>query len=250
MIPEADVFRLCVGLLLKAQVFQAPLEARPNIADFLQSVVEQSFYPAGTAFEIAPDAWTHAEHCLAGVYELRSSSRLPRVRPLPAPRDFRRYLACNGYAFLRRAWAERAATGRQPSSSGLNRVARHSAEDQPSAVPYALVDAAELKPFNAEALWLVEGLWQREGVGIIGGTAKGVKTWLALDVAFSIASGTNCLGEFRVQDAGPVLLRCAENKQESLSQRLRGMYASRALSPEALPHRIQFVTDRMRIDTA
>ena len=45
--------------------------------------------------------------------------------------------------------------------------------------------------------WLVETLWAEEGVGIVGGAPKCCKSWLALDLALSVASGTPARAQSR-----------------------------------------------------
>ena len=40
--------------------------------------------------------------------------------------------------------------------------------------------------------WLVQGLWSDQAVGILGGEPKCCKSFLALDLAVSVASGTPC----------------------------------------------------------
>ena len=59
--------------------------------------------------------------------------------------------------------------------------------------------------------WLVEGLWMREAVGIIGGEPKCGKSFLALDLAVAVAAGIPCLRHFQTQQSGPVLLYAAED---------------------------------------
>ena len=59
--------------------------------------------------------------------------------------------------------------------------------------------------------WLVQGLWSDQAVGILGGEPKCCKSFLALDLAVSVASGTPCLRRFAVQRSGPVLLFPAED---------------------------------------
>ena len=46
--------------------------------------------------------------------------------------------------------------------------------------------------------WLVTGLWSEEAVGIVGGEPKCCKSFLALDLAVAVASGTACLRHFPV----------------------------------------------------
>jgi hypothetical protein len=56
-----------------------------------------------------------------------------------------------------------------------------------------VVRAADLDEPDPTRRWLIESLWPRAGVGIIGGPPKACKSWLRLDVAVSVASGTPCL---------------------------------------------------------
>ena len=44
-----------------------------------------------------------------------------------------------------------------------------------------------------EQRWLVAGLWSEQAVGIVGGEPKCCKSFLALDLAVAVASGTPCL---------------------------------------------------------
>src|SRR6201982_3699893 len=71
--------------------------------------------------------------------------------------------------------------------------------------------------------WLVQGLWSDEAVGILGGEPKCCKSFLALDLAVSVASGTPCLRRFAVQRTGPVLLFPAEDSLVVVRRRLEGI---------------------------
>ena len=63
----------------------------------------------------------------------------------------------------------------------------------------------------AEQRWLVTGLWSEQAVGIVGGEPKCCKSFLALDLAVAVASGTPCLRHFAVPHPGRVLLYAAED---------------------------------------
>ena len=76
--------------------------------------------------------------------------------------------------------------------------------------PLPVVQVAAIEQRDGPA-WLVEGLWAEEGVGIVGGAPKCCKSWLALDLALSVASGTPALGTYAVPRAGPVLVFAAED---------------------------------------
>lgn len=118
--------------------------------------------------------------------------------------------------------------------------------------------AADLTPTDASPPWLIEGLWARAGVGIVGGAPKCCKSWLALDMAVSLASNTPCLGAFTPQDPGAVLVYFAEDSQSIVKGRLDGICARRELDLEALPiHvitaptlRLDLERDRVRLNEA
>lgn len=71
--------------------------------------------------------------------------------------------------------------------------------------------------------WLIEQLWIREGAGIIGGPAKGYKTWLGLEMCVAVASGMPCLKRFAVTDPGPVLVYLAEDALPQVKKRVEGL---------------------------
>ena len=83
--------------------------------------------------------------------------------------------------------------------------------------------------------WLIRGLWAEGAVGCIGGTPKSGKTWLALEMALSVASATPCLGRFPVPHRGTVLLYAAEDSAEALRDRARELASARGLDLEGLP---------------
>ena len=77
--------------------------------------------------------------------------------------------------------------------------------------------------------WLVEQLWTQQGVGFVCGSPKSSKTWLALDLALSVASGSPALGQYPVSTAGAVLLFAAEDAPAMVRSRLAGMAHQRGL---------------------
>jgi AAA domain len=79
---------------------------------------------------------------------------------------------------------------------------------------------------SPEQRWLIEGLWGAEAVGIVGGEPKCCKSFLALDMAVSVASATACLRRFPVARAGRVLLFAAEDAPSIVRQRLEGICAT------------------------
>jgi len=77
--------------------------------------------------------------------------------------------------------------------------------------------------------WLVEQLWGDSSVGVIGGAPKCSKTWLGLDLALSVATGTPCLGRYPVPRPGPVLIYLAEDALVSVRERVEGIAQHRGL---------------------
>jgi AAA domain len=87
----------------------------------------------------------------------------------------------------------------------------------------------EIKSAESAHRWLVEELWGASAVGVIGGAPKCAKTWLGLDVALSVATGTACLGKYAVPQPGPVLVYLAEDALPAVRERIEGMTRHRGL---------------------
>ena len=95
--------------------------------------------------------------------------------------------------------------------------------------PLPVVRVAELRAAEDAPRWLVDGLWGANSVGVIGGAPKCAKTWLGLDLALSVASGTACLDRYAVPEPGPVLVYLAEDALPVVRQRVAGMARHRGL---------------------
>ncbi len=101
-----------------------------------------------------------------------------------------------------------------------------------TALPVRLAHQLEARP--EEERWLIEGLWSAEAVGIVGGEPKCCKSFLALDMAVAVASGTPCLRRFPTVQRGRVLLFAAEDSASVVRQRLAGIAAATGVALEAL----------------
>jgi hypothetical protein len=101
-----------------------------------------------------------------------------------------------------------------------------------TALPVRLAHQLEIRP--EEQRWLIEGLWSAEAVGIVGGEPKCCKSFLALDMAVAVASGTPCLGRFPTVRRGRVLLFAAEDSLAVVRQRLVGIAAATNTTLDAL----------------
>lgn len=103
--------------------------------------------------------------------------------------------------------------------------------------------------------WLIRSLWGRAAVGIIGGAPKCCKSWLGLDMAVSVASGTPCLDRFQVDAQGPTLVFLAEDALPMVRSRIDALCRHRGLDIAALDlHvitapvlRLDLATDQQRL---
>lgn len=98
-------------------------------------------------------------------------------------------------------------------------------------LPYCRVHTIEER---RDAGWLIESLWLRDAAGLIGGQPKCCKSWLGLDAAVSVASGTPCLGRFAVTEKGPTLVYLAEDQVSEVRARVEGICKSRGLDVATL----------------
>jgi hypothetical protein len=113
--------------------------------------------------------------------------------------------------------------------------------------PLPVVRAADLDVPVHQQSWLIERLWTHQAVGIIGGSPKSGKTWLALDMAVSVASGAPCLGTFPVSSPGPVLLYAAEDSAATLRSRVETLSRLHKVDFERLD--VHMITvDSLRLD--
>jgi RecA-family ATPase len=87
----------------------------------------------------------------------------------------------------------------------------------------AVCRAARLAVQPQTRRWLIEELWADEAVGIVGGEPKCGKSFLALELAVSVASGMPALGRFAVPHPGPVLLFAAEDPLHVVRERLEAI---------------------------
>jgi RecA-family ATPase len=97
-----------------------------------------------------------------------------------------------------------------------------------------VVRVGEIRSEDNAQRWLVEGLWGSSSVGVIGGAPKCAKTWLGLDMALSVATGTPCLGKYAVPESGPVLVYLAEDALPIVRERVQGMTRHRGLDLAAV----------------
>lgn len=76
--------------------------------------------------------------------------------------------------------------------------------------------------------WLIENLWVDKSRGLIAGNPGVGKTWIALDMLMSVASGQPCMGKFAVKQ-GAVLLVEEEASELNLARRVHALARARGL---------------------
>jgi len=97
-----------------------------------------------------------------------------------------------------------------------------------------VVRACELQIQPPQERWLFEGLWGRTAIGLIGGPPKTCKSWLGLDMAVGVASGTPALGHFPAALQGPALVYLAEDALAEIRGRIEALCRHRHLAIDAL----------------
>ena len=111
----------------------------------------------------------------------------------------------------------------------------------------AVVRAADLDDGDTLPRWLVDTLWAHSAVGVLGGSPKSCKSWLALELAVAVATGTPCLDTFDVDHPGPVLLYMAEDAAPVVKARLAGLCRTRARDLADVPIHV-ITTPVLRLD--
>ncbi|MBU0754323.1 MAG: AAA family ATPase [Candidatus Eisenbacteria bacterium] len=110
-----------------------------------------------------------------------------------------------------------------------------------------LKKAHELFDLPEEGRWLVKRLWGDQAVGIVGGEPKCCKSFLALDMAVAVATGTPCLRHFPVPQMGRVLLFAAEDAQHIVRRRLESIARAAEVCFEKLDIQV-ITTPTLRLD--
>jgi hypothetical protein len=113
--------------------------------------------------------------------------------------------------------------------------------------PLPVIRIGEISHEENTQRWLIEPLWGASAVGVIGGAPKCAKTWLALDMALSVATGTRCLDNYIVPEPGPVLVYLAEDALPIVRDRVEGMARRRELDLGAVPMHV-ITTPVLRLD--
>jgi hypothetical protein len=84
--------------------------------------------------------------------------------------------------------------------------------------------------------YLVQGVLTEGACGFIAGEPKCYKSWIGLDLALSVATGAHFLGQFRVQNPGPVLYIQEEDPAPTLKNRSAKIWVNKATDKFELVH--------------
>lgn len=102
-------------------------------------------------------------------------------------------------------------------------IGRESGERAPSEFIMA-VRAADFVAADVTApRYLVEGIWPEQAIGFISGQPKVFKSFLALDLAFALASGGMFLGRYQAPQPQRVLVIQNESSRSAFRDRLRSI---------------------------
>lgn len=78
-------------------------------------------------------------------------------------------------------------------------------EEELEEVDFTLGPLEELIRDAKQPVWIVDGILTEGACGFIAGEPKAFKSWIALDLTLSVATGAHFLNHFRVERPGPVL---------------------------------------------
>jgi hypothetical protein len=89
-----------------------------------------------------------------------------------------------------------------------------------------IADMAERVDAMPETRFLISGLWPADAYGVIAAQDKAGKTWMQLDAAVSVASGTKWVGRYDCEQ-GTVLVYAGEGGARNLIRRIRAVAESK-----------------------
>ena len=90
-----------------------------------------------------------------------------------------------------------------------------------------------------EPRWLIQGLWPADAYGVLAAQEKAGKTWAALDLAVSVATGTPWLDHYACPSPGPVLVFLGEGGERATVRRIEAIAAAKGVDPDQLADRLR-----------
>jgi len=91
-----------------------------------------------------------------------------------------------------------------------------------------------------EPRWLIQGLWPADAYGVLAAQEKAGKTWAALDLAVSVATGRPWLDHFACPIPGSVLVFLGEGGERATVRRIEAIATAKGVDSDQL-------TDRLRL---
>lgn len=120
----------------------------------------------------------------------------------------------------------------------------NTADAEPDPIPPAEFPVETWKEFSAKAgedvPTLVEGLWPEDALGFIAAPPKKGKTWIALALGISVATGQPYLGRFRVPEPRTVLYVALEGHRAALRSRVGAITHGLGLDPDEALDRLRW----------
>jgi hypothetical protein len=90
-----------------------------------------------------------------------------------------------------------------------------------------------------EPRWLIQGLWPADAYGVLAAQEKAGKTWAALDLAVSVATGRPWLDHFACPSPGPVLVFLGEGGARATVRRIEAIATAKGVDPDQLADRLR-----------
>jgi len=230
---EKDADRLiALGVPATTNAFGA-MNWTAELSEILSSIgVQRVFIPPDNDVAGKARAKAVAAHCVKAGIE----ARIVPLDGLTEKQDVSDWLDNGGTLEQLQQLAEQAPIF-DPARDGGEQADESEAwfEDGPSFQRYALEPSPPM---------LVEGLLPGDGVALLHGDPRSFKTFVALDMALAVASGTPALTTLATGQPSPVLYISNEDGQQRTSERLAGLMRARSLDrlPELLKLAVHRVT--------
>jgi hypothetical protein len=90
-----------------------------------------------------------------------------------------------------------------------------------------------------EPRWLIQGLWPADAYGVLAAQEKAGKTWAALDLAVSVATGRPWLDHFACPSPGPVLVFLGEGGERATVRRIEAIATAKGIDPDQLADQLR-----------
>jgi hypothetical protein len=118
--------------------------------------------------------------------------------------------------------------GTMPEFIELMKTAQTTAEWKSTNIPrgeeFDLITAKDFNDMEIEETpWLIDEILYSEGLCLLYGAEGTGKSYIALDMAHAIATGSDWLGKFKVSSPAPVLYLDKENPKPLIKKRLSGL---------------------------